>query len=163
MKFILAMTAMAFALTACNVQEEDKKDDKDGNTMVNQTDYSACQPGSGSPSTPVGLWRMVQAQGAFTFVKTYNVGTSYLQLTHECNFSGTKTSATVGVGTSVNYGQITIMNDVHNEKAVPQDGYTLTCRSELSAGTLRYYFQGGCLVLTDDNGKNGIMLAPVKQ
>jgi hypothetical protein len=162
MKFILAITAMAFALTACNVQEEEKKEDQDGNAMVNQTDYSACKAGSGSPSSPMGTWRMVQAQGSFSFVKTYNIGADYMQVTHDCNFNGAKTSVTVGSKASINFGQIIVMNDQRNEKSVVREGYKLTCQAEVTGGTSLYYFQGGCLVLTDDAGKNGIMLAPVK-
>lgn len=162
MKFFLAITAMAFALTACGVQEEEKKDGTTGDEMVNQTDYSACQAGSGSPSTPIGTWRLVQKQGSFSFVKTYNIGANFLQVTHDCNFNGAKTSVTVGSAAAIDFGQIVVMGDQRNEKSVVREGYKLTCQAEVNGGTSLYYFKGGCLVLTDQDGKGTMMLAPVK-
>jgi len=163
MKFFLAITALTFALAGCNVQEEEKKDGQGTETMVNQTDYTACQPGSAAPVTPVGLWRAVYAQGNYSFVRTYNIGNNFFQLTHECNFNGAKVSAAAGAGASISFGKLAILGDQHAERSISREGYKLTCQAEVTGGNVNYHFQGACLVLTDENNAGELMLAPVKQ
>ncbi|MFM6930048.1 MAG: hypothetical protein ACKOX6_16370 [Bdellovibrio sp.] len=164
MKFFLAIAALTFALSGCNVQEEDKKEGQGGaDTMVNQTDYTACQPGSASPVTPVGLWRAVYAQSNYSFVRTYNIGNNFFQLTHDCNFNGAKVSTSAGAGASIYFGKIAVLGDQRTEKSVTREGYKLTCQAEVVGGSLNYHYQGACLVLTDENNTNGLMLVPVSQ
>ncbi|MGE5084795.1 MAG: hypothetical protein ACM3MG_00740 [Bacillota bacterium] len=162
MKFFLALTALTFALAGCNVQEENKKDGQT-DTMVNQTDYTACQAGSTSPATPAGLWKAAYSQGNYSFVRTYNIGNNFFQLTHECNFNGTKVSTSAGAGASIYFGKIAVLGDQRTEKSISREGYKLTCQAEVTGGNLNYHYQGACLVLTDENNTNEIMLVPVSQ
>ncbi|QDK39382.1 hypothetical protein [Bdellovibrio sp. NC01] len=156
---ILLVALLALSITACEVQDEQKQDDPNNSTLVNETNYDVCGI-SPAPHTIEGAWMMKQAQGAFKFTTTYVIANGSIQLINECNMNGSKLKATAMAPAAYDSTTVQPLRPAYDEQKIENPNFKMTCEASLTTQRLNYFFDGNCLVLMQPGTNNRITLVP---
>ena len=147
------MGLLTVALTACEVQEEEK----DPKGVKNVTDYSMCK-GSGIGRSIENTWEIYQKQGEFDFKTTYDIRRTFLYVTNECKMNGITLRATVNVGSTYDQSNLSVLQSANNKQESTANGLGVSCEVNVKAAAMAYAFQGPCLVLTNSDGKQMLLI-----
>ncbi|WP_413576204.1 hypothetical protein ACLVWU_17620 [Bdellovibrio sp. HCB290] len=160
MKLLISALLLGLTLTACKPVEE-LEDDKRPDEIVNQTDYSSCNTNGGSTKTIIGSWYYLQGIGNTKFTKTFTFSRDYVRVTNDCTFDGVTVRATSTSRVMLSMGSASYLDSALNENTLQREGYKLVCQAKIEPLDLSYRFQGGCLVLVDQNSRESLTLLPV--